>query len=290
MLDRGEVTEVIVVDDCSTDACAAIVEKYPIVRRERTAQQSGPAAARNHAAGLASGHYLWFVDSDVVVRDDCARVLSRVFAETQAGAVFGCYDDSPSAAGCGAIERNLFVELRGFAAERYPHPSVEDIELGYRIVDLGRHIVLRRDLEAKHLKEWRLKQLLHTEIFRRAIPWSRLMLERKHMSVDLNVAPGERLRALLAMGTVATLLAWVAGWASPWLPAAALAGAGLANLRLIRYFKAQRGLFFASRAFLYHQLYYIYSSAAFAYASLQHLFRQLEERKSTRRVMRNRGA
>jgi hypothetical protein len=244
-------------------------------------------------------------------------VLSRVFAETQAGAVFGCYDDSPSAcnflsqyknlvhryyhvrasanastfwAGCGAIERNLFVELRGFAAQRYPHPSIEDIELGYRIVDLGRPIVLRRDLEAKHLKEWRLKQLLHTEIFRRAIPWSRLMLERKHMSVDLNVAPGERLRALLAMGTVATLLAWVAGWASPWLPAAALAGAGLANLRLIRYFKAQRGLFFASRAFLYHQLYYIYSSAAFAYASLQHLFRQLEERKSTRRVMRNRGA
>src|SRR4051794_34259874 len=70
MLDRGEVKEITVVDDCSTDRSAAIVGRYAAVRLERLAEQSGPGAARNHGAGLALGRYLWFVDSDVVVNDD----------------------------------------------------------------------------------------------------------------------------------------------------------------------------------------------------------------------------
>lgn len=307
MLERGDVSEIIVVDDCSTDGCAGIAAGYPTVRLERMARQAGPGAARNHGARLASGCYLWFVDSDVIVADHCARVLSQAFAESGAGAIFGCYDDSPAApnflsqyknlahryyhvggsanastfwAGCGAVERELFVELGGFAAHRYPRPSIEDIELGYRVVDAGRRILLRRDLEGKHLKQWRLKQLLHTEIFQRAIPWSRLMLERRHLSDDLNVATGERLRALLAVACVPALLLWIVGWASSWLPALALAGAALANLRFIRFFKAQRGASFAARAFLYHQLYYLYSSAAFAYASLRHFVDRSVMRRS----------
>jgi glycosyltransferase involved in cell wall biosynthesis len=311
MLDRGEVKEVIVVDDCSTDAGAEIVARHPQVLLERLPQQTGPGGARNHAARLVSGDCLWFVDSDVVVRDDSARVLSQAFAETSADAVFGCYDESPSAsnflsqyknlvhryyhvrgsrnastfwAGCGAVERTLFFELGGFAARRYPYPSVEDIELGYRIVDSGRRIVLRRDLECKHLKEWRLKNLLHTDICRRAIPWSRLMLERRHFTGDLNVGAGERLRALLAVAGVPALLWWAAGWASFWLPIGAVASSVLANLELIRFFKAHRGSVFASRAFLYHQLYYLYSSAAFGYASVQHFFEQFDERRSARRA------
>ena len=76
----------------------------------------------------------------------------------------------------------MFVNLGGFDAGRYRYPSIEDIELGYRIIGSGRRIVLREDLQGKHLKEWRLKNLLHTDIFRRAIPWSRLMLERKQLA------------------------------------------------------------------------------------------------------------
>src|SRR4029079_757083 len=98
----------------------------------------------------------------VCVLESCAaRVLSQAFAETSAGAVFGCYDDSPDAsnflsqyknlvhryyhvtanenastfwAGCGAIERDLFLKLGGFDTDRYRDPSIEDIELGYRVV------------------------------------------------------------------------------------------------------------------------------------------------------------
>jgi hypothetical protein len=115
------------------------------------------------------------------------------------------------------------------------------------------------------------------------------MLERRRLTDDLNVGVGERLRALLALGSVLALLFWAAGLAALWLPVAALAASALANLQLIRYFKARRGALFASCAFLYHQLYYLYSSAAFGYASLQHFFKRFEERRSARRLIRNRG-
>ncbi|MGZ5095412.1 MAG: glycosyltransferase [Burkholderiales bacterium] len=297
MLRCGEVKEIIVVDDCSTDRSPDIVNAIPSVRLERTPARTGPGAARNQAAAVASGTHLWFVDSDVIVARDCARVLVRAFTETGAGAVFGRYDDRPSAenflsqyknlvhryyhsggtsaastfwAGCGAVERTLFEELGGFDVARYCCPSIEDIELGYRIADRGRQIVLRQDLQGKHLKEWRLRNLLYTEVFARAIPWSRLMLKRKHLTDDLNVSRGERLRALLALGCVLGLLAWAAD-VIPWsLLLAAVAGAALANLKLIRFFHTQRGPIFAARAVLYHQFYYMYSSAAFAYAALEH--------------------
>ena len=295
---RGEIAELIVVDDGSTDRSAEIVRRHEEVRLVEMEAQGGPGAARNQAAGVASGTHLWFVDSDVIVAADSARVLARAFTETGAGAVFGCYDDCPGAAnflsqyknlvhryyhsrgkgaastfwaGCGAVERALFMELGGFDVKRYRYPSIEDIELGYRILDVGRQIVLRPDLQGKHLKEWRLRNLLHTDVFRRAIPWSRLMLERKQLTNDLNVSVGERVRASLALGWTLGLLVWAAGLIPAWLLVATVVASALANLELIRFFNAQRGALFAARAFLYHQFYYVYSSAAFAYASLQHV-------------------
>jgi glycosyltransferase involved in cell wall biosynthesis len=298
MLRRGELAEIIVVDDGSTDRSPEIVAAHAGVHLVRSRARAGPAAARNHAAQLARGTYLWFVDSDVVVADDGARVLAQTFAETEAGAVFGCYDDAPGAlnflsqyknlahryyhrrgkvsastfwAGCGAVERDLLGALGGFDARRYRCPSIEDIELGYRIVDSGRLIVLRDDLQGKHLKEWRLGTLLRTDIFQRAIPWSRLMFERRRLTDDLNVGVGERIRALFALVWMLALMVAATGLISPWLPAAALAAAALANSGLIRFFTAQRGAWFAARAFVFHQLYYLYSSAAFACAAAQHV-------------------
>jgi GT2 family glycosyltransferase len=305
MLRRGEIGEIIVVDDGSTDRSADIVAAHAAIRLERMAARAGPAAARNHGAALARGTHLWFVDSDVIAADDCARVIAEVFGETDAAAVFGSYDDAPAApnflsqyknlahryyhrrgktaastfwAGCGAIERALFMQLGGFDAARYAHPSIEDIELGYRVVAAGRRIVVHHGVQGKHLKEWRLGSLLHTDVVRRAIPWSQLMLERGSVTDDLNLGRDERVRAILALGLAAAAIAWAAGVVPAWMPLAALGVAAVANAELIRFFSTQRGPVFAAGAFLYHQFYYLYSSATFAYVGVRHFVHRLRAR------------
>ena len=56
--------EVIVVDDGSRDATAAIADRSPVVRRVVRAAAKGPAAARNAGAAVASGDRLAFIDAD----------------------------------------------------------------------------------------------------------------------------------------------------------------------------------------------------------------------------------
>lgn len=80
----GEPFEVIVVDDASTDATAAIAGEH----RARVVPVSCRqiAAARNAGAREASGEVLIFVDADTIVTE---AVLRAVFAATRAGAVGG---------------------------------------------------------------------------------------------------------------------------------------------------------------------------------------------------------
>jgi glycosyltransferase involved in cell wall biosynthesis len=302
MQESGEVAEIIVVDDCSTDDSPEIVRALP-VRVLRTSGQGGPGAARNLAAQEAQGSVIWFVDSDVIVNGDAAQHISRGFADPAVAAVFGSYDDEPGDkgflsqyknlvhryyhqrartdastfwAGCGAIRRDSFLELGGFDTARYPYPSIEDIELGGRIVQSGARISLLPELQGKHLKKWKFVNLVHTEIFRRAIPWSRLMLARGKLTDDLNVSTDERLRAVAAGVFVLALLAAITGWLSWSVVPVILALLLILNLELLRFFLQQRGFWFALGAFAYHQFYYLYSMAAFAYAWLEIRLRSIE--------------
>lgn len=297
MLGRGEIAEIIVVNDGSTDRSPTIVREHASVQLIAMEAQGGPGAARNCAAQIAQGEYLWFVDSDVIVADNAAVVLRETLERTRPAAVIGSYDDQPGAsnflsqyknlvhhyyhhrgkdhastfwAGCGAVQRLLFLQLGGFDAKRYRYPSIEDIELGYRIGDAGGKIVLERRLQGKHLKEWRFVNLVHTEVFRRALPWSRLMLERKDITDDLNVGKSERLRAALTGAVLLSVLVWAAGLVSGWVPVALIAALVAMNANFIAFFARTRGPLFALRAFWFHQLYYVYSSATFAAALAAH--------------------
>ena len=303
MRERREIAEIIVVDDGSTDRSAEIVRRHASVRLAAMDAQGGPGAARNLGAKIATGTYVWFVDSDVVAAEDAARVLRETFARTGAAAVIGSYDDRPAAenflsqyknlvhhyyhhrgkerastfwGGCGAVERGIFLKLDGFDAKRYRYPSIEDIDFGYRLGDAGGRIVLERGLQGKHLKEWRFVNLVHTEIFRRALPWSRLMLERKDVTDDLNLGKSERARATLALATMAGIAAWALGWMDGWVLAILVAILVVANAGFIGFFVRTRGIVFAARAFLFHQLYYAYSSAAFAVATAEHCIARMK--------------
>jgi glycosyltransferase involved in cell wall biosynthesis len=295
-LARGEIDELIAVDDGSSDDSAGLAARLG-ARVISSGGRLGPGGARNVAAQAAKGDILWFVDSDVVVRDDCASRVRDAFDSAATWAVFGSYDDAPAErdfgsqyknllhhhhhqkanaeaatfwAGCGAVRRQTFLAMGGFNAERYPWPSVEDIDLGYRIRERGGRIVLDRDMLSKHLKRWGVVELMRVDIFRRAIPWTRLMLERGAVTNDLNVSWIERARAALAGLLVLSLPASALGFAPGWTPLALLIAAAAANAELLVMFTRKRGPLFAAAAIVFHQLYYLYSTAAFLWCWCEH--------------------
>ena len=299
MRQQGLILEIIVVNDGSTDDSVSRVDAVEGVDLMHTSSQSGPGRARNLGAASAVGDYLWFVDADVIVADNAGEVVQRELRYAQAetldapAAYIGAYDTSPRArnflsqyknlvhhyyhsrarteaetfwSGCGLVDREKFLSIDGFDVERFPYPSVEDIDLGYRLRAAGHRIRLVKDLNGKHLKEWRLGGLLHTEIFRRALPWSRLLLAQNSLTNDLNVSKMERIRALLVGLWGLLLVVVIAGSLSwGWLAFATLV-LMIVNWPILRFFFGRRGLRFALGACAFHQLYYGYSSVAFVAA------------------------
>ncbi|NIQ00769.1 MAG: glycosyltransferase, partial [Nitrospinaceae bacterium] len=162
--------------------------------------------------------------------------------------------------GCGAVRREAFSRVGGFDPALL---SLEDIELGHRLRQAGGRVSLLPDLQCTHLKEWRFIDLIYTEIFCGALPWSRLMLSKTGMVNDLRVSFGERFRALLAglwLGDVpAVVLGIVPGESLIVLSALV----GFMNRNFWRYLSRRKGPGFALAALLYHQVYYLYSGAAF---------------------------
>lgn len=293
---RGEVEEVIVVDDVSPDETATIASDLG-ARVIVMDKNGGPGAARNRAAEEAKGDILWFVDSDVIAWEDGAEKVRAAFADPEVAAVFGSYDSTPDGqhwfsryknlmhrfyhqraerdahtfwAGCGAVRKDVFRQIGGFDIETYRVPSIEDIELGYRIRRTGGRIVVDPTLLGKHLKVWTTKNAIHTDIFRRALPWSRLMISREGVHNDLNTSHGEKAKALIAGMLILSLLAL------PFMPGlwpvtfSLLALALIANAAFVRFMFSNGGLGFAILTFLYHQVYYVYSAAAFAWCLFEY--------------------
>jgi glycosyltransferase involved in cell wall biosynthesis len=295
MLQKGEVLELIIIDDGSLDESMVLAKEFG-ARVLESGGRKGPGAARNIAVEQAKGDIVWFVDADVVVSSDAVVKLKQGFENEEIVAVFGSYDDAPPAqnflsqyknmvhhyyhqqasqdastfwSGCGAVRTKKFLELGGFDIEQFKHPSIEDIELGYRLRAAGGRISLIPELQCSHLKVWRFINLVHTEFFRRAIPWSRLMIRQEKLTNDLNVGVGERIRAVLAMSLVLVVLASLFGLLTWWVAVGMLIVGLIANSNFISFFNRRKGFLFTCGGFLYHQFYYLYSSTAFAFAVLE---------------------
>jgi GT2 family glycosyltransferase len=282
--------EIIVVDDASTDESTAVAARLA-VRLVRLLANAGPAAARNYGARHAGGEILLFVDSDVIVAPGALEHVARLLDDRpDVAAVFGSYDATPGDAGtvsryknllhhfvhqngeaqastfwagCGAIRRSVFEELGGFDQERFRRPSIEDIELGYRLRRAGHRILLDKTLQGTHLKRWTFRSLVWTDVMGRAVPWSRLILESGQPVDDLNLRRGQRLSAaLVSLATVCLALAPIrTGLAA--VAAIALLTVIVLNHRLYGFFIRQGGLAFAGACLLLHWLYYLYSTLAY---------------------------
>lgn len=290
--------EVVVVDDASTDATADVAARST-ARVIRLPEHRGVCAARNAGAAAARAPLLVFLDADVVPAPDVLDRGRRWFADRNVTAVIGSYDDEPEHratvslfknlahhhfhqrspgptttfwGACGFVRRDAFVRSGGFDERRFRHPSIEDVELGNRLVRGGARILLDPGLTVKHLKRWTVRSMILTDVRRRAIPWTRLWLEEGGLPTNLNFHREQRFAAALAAAGL------VLGAATFLRPAAwpALAATGVAawwvNRDLYRLFLRKGRLRLAIGGFFLQQLYYLYSLAGLAAGFAIHLF------------------
>jgi hypothetical protein len=130
-------------------------------------------------------------------------------------------------AGCGAVRRDVFLSLGGFD-EGYGHPSIEDVELGYRLRAAGHRIRLVHGAQVTHLKRWTLRTWVRSDLCHRAIPWARLLGAGHGLPKDLNFTASDRVASgLVALGLLGLAAApwWLPGLgvaAISWVAAAAL--------------------------------------------------------------------
>ncbi len=286
--------ELIVVDDGSTDD-TDLIARGAEARILTNARPLGPAAARNRGAIEAKAPVIFFLDADVLVHEDTLeRAIARFDTDPGLAALFGSYDDQPTApglvsqyrnllhhfvhqqgefrdnarpahtfwTGCGAIRRQVFVEFGGFDPRLYPKPAIEDIELGYRITRAGRKIMLARDVLATHMKPWSLFEMVRTDVMRRGVPWMILLKRTRIVETDLNVKHKEKVCvALTGLALVLGVLAFVSPWALAGA-SAAVAAVWALNRRFFRFLARTRGPFFAAAALPLHLTYYCSCGAA----------------------------
>jgi GT2 family glycosyltransferase len=283
------------------DASAVSMARAGGARVIDLARRGGPARARNAAARLATGDILFFVDADVTVRPDAVARVTAAFADHPAhAAIVGSYDAAPAAtnflsqyknlahrfvhqsardeacafwSACGAVRREAFLRVGGYD-ERYSRPSVEDIEFGSRLLAAGERIRMVKSLTVTHLKRWTPGRLLRTEVFDRAVPWTRLILASGRMPDDLNLRWSGRAAVAAACAIAASLVA--APWSS-WARVTALVFAAievLIDARLARFLWRARGPVFAARALAWQWVHYLCSGLGFGIGVALHACRQ----------------
>ncbi|MGD9023036.1 MAG: glycosyltransferase family A protein [Deltaproteobacteria bacterium] len=293
--------ETIVVADGDTDASWRVAEDLGM-RVVKIPEAGGPAKARNLGAREAKGDVLFFVDADVIIPKNAFGQVKGVFnADPAVVAVFGSYDDEPAQsnflsqyknllhhyvhqtaseeastfwAACGAIRREVFSAMGGFD-EAYRHPSIEDIELGYRLKKAGHRIRLLKALQVKHLKRWNVFSLLKADFFYRALPWTHLILEEKGFIDDLNVKVSSRVSVTFVCLLLLALLgtAFVPGFLLPaFILALVLLGL---NWDLYLFLRNKRGVGFALKTIPWHWFYFFYSGLAFSICVADHGIRRL---------------
>jgi hypothetical protein len=157
----------------------------------------------------------------------------------------------------------------------FSDPSIEDIEFGYRLRRAGFRVRLAKDLQVRHLKRWTPLLLLRTDIFARAVPWTRLIIQSRTLPNDLNVRTSSRASVGLIFALTIGLATSI--WMRGGVAVAILAALGLValNAGFYRFLWRVRGPVFTLAAVPWHWLYYACAGLGFVIGAGQELLGKL---------------
>lgn len=276
--------EVIVVDDCSSDNSAQIASAFPckIISLKKNV---GAGVARNIGIKRSTGQVLYFLDADTMVMPDTLARAAQTFQNhPEYAALFGSFEKesipdnfvstyknlrhhythqtageeaASFCGGFGAVRREAFFKVGGFDPRwRY----MEDMDLGYRLHRAGYRIFLDKDVRSIHMKGYTLIGLIRSDMLDRAVPWTRLMLDKGIFQNDLNTKTNNVASVPLSFALLASL-AWPRMW-----PAAVILALALVflNRDFLGFLNRERGFWFAAKSAAMCWLGYLYSGVGAA--------------------------
>ncbi len=260
-------TEIIVVDDCSTDDSVATARSLGATVLS-TGRNSGVATARNLGVERARGEILFFLDSDVALSPGALRRAVELLSEDRTlGAVCGTYEAAPLIRDslveeCRCLQAYfwrlssvgtvsfLFTAICAMRAEVFHQVGpfnprlrqTEEVDYGQRLTR-DHEVLLTAEVRGAHDDDHQLLPLVR-KIFTRGRLRIPLYARRRKFAkgFETPARAWASVTALLTVGALAApLLLGPLGWA---LPAALLTGSLLCDLAMYRFVRSHRGTLF----------------------------------------------
>lgn len=267
--------ELIVVDDASVDASAAIAERFAnaVVRKVRN---EGDGAARRSGMDAAKGAMFLFIDSDIVIPPGtCGRILEafdhhpgvaavtgRLSAERRPGFftdyknlymnyIFGRQPDRVTFTYGSVVATRAEVAR---SSQAWKVRVVGDTAFGQELAGRGFEVRLLKDVEVVHLKRYTLSSFLRND-FMIPFQWAGIYARYRGWSQLGRRGTG------FAHSSKAQLLSLAAAWTAALLALTALLGycSGIViapaaaiwlglNLRFLAFIFASRGAWYGIRS------------------------------------------
>ncbi len=204
--------EVIVVDDCSDDNSVDVIKGFPC-RLIELKEHCGTSKARNTGALNSEGDFIFFIDSDCLIKEDTLSIINKTISSIDRDVIVGGtysimpYDsgffnqfqavfvnyfetrrpDKPDyiAAHAMVINREIFMKSEGFP-ERFM-PIIEDVEFSHRLKKQGYRLIINPEIEVRHIFNFNLHRSVKNAI-KKTMFWSMYSLKNRDVLKDSGTA------------------------------------------------------------------------------------------------------
>ncbi len=274
-------SEVIIVDDASTDDSIEIAKKFPC-KIISLPNPSGAAVARNTGAYLAKGKILFFIDSDCIVEEDTFTVGVKALERVGRGWIIGgTYrpkaedhsffsnfqaqfinffelkePDAPDyiATHLMIMYREDFMKIGGFWSNELP--ILEDVEFSHRAKRKGFRLKMVDGLYVRHIFNFNILRSLKNA-FKKSLYWCIYSLKNSDLFSDSGTASIELKMTSVFYIFFVLLLAASFLWPGYLIGVViTLGGAIVINRGLYKKFYKNHGLLYTIGAVLYMSFVY----------------------------------